>query len=121
VSFQVDGTLKYDSTKLTSALSANPSGVKDLLSGTTNGIAPKLDKLITGWTSSSGILTQRTANLNQKIKDLADQQTAWDQTMTDYTTRLTTQYTALDTMMTKLSSTSSYLTQQFDALTKSSS
>ncbi|SDF09362.1 flagellar filament capping protein FliD [Dyella sp. 333MFSha] len=119
VSFQVDGTLKFDTTKLTSALSSNPSGVKDLLSGT-NGIAPKLDKLVTGWTSSSGILTQRTTNLNAKLKDLADQQTAWDSTMTDYTKRLTTQYTALDTMMTKLSSTSSYLTQQFDALTKSS-
>lgn len=120
VQFQVDGTLKYDSTKLTSALASNPSGVQALLSGD-SGIAPKLDKLITSWTSSSGILTQRTSNLNDKLKDLAQQQTDWDATMTAYTTRLTTQYTALDTMMTKLSSTSSYLTQQFDALTKSSS
>jgi len=119
VQFQVDGTLKYDSTKLTSALATNPSGVQSLLSGS-NGIAPKLDTLITGWTSSSGILTQRTANLNQKIKDLTDQQTAYNQTMTDYTNRLTKQYSALDAMMTKLSNTSSYLTQQFDALSKSS-
>jgi len=116
VSFQVDGTLKFDSTKLTKVLSDNPSGVKNLLSGT-DGIAPKLDKMITGWTSSSGILTQRTNNLNDKAKDLTDQQTAYDQTIADYTTRLTTQYTALDTMMTKLANTSSYLTQQFDALT----
>ena len=119
VSFQVDGTLKFDSTKLTKVLSDNPSGVKNLLSGT-DGIAPKLDKMITGWTSSSGILTQRTNNLNDKAKDLTDQQTAYDQTIADYTTRLTTQYTALDTMMTKLASTSSYLTQQFDALTNKS-
>jgi flagellar hook-associated protein 2 len=119
VQFQVDGTLKFDSTKLTTALANNPSGTQALLSGP-NGIAPKLDKLITGWTSSTGILTQRTANLNQKNKDLDDQQTAWNTTMDDYTKRLTTQYTALDAMMTKLSSTSSYLTQQFDALTKSS-
>jgi flagellar hook-associated protein 2 len=41
--------------------------------------------------------------------------------MQDYTTRLTTQYTALDTMMTKLSSTSSFLQQQFDSLTASKS
>jgi flagellar hook-associated protein 2 len=120
VSFQVDGTLKFDSTKLTKVLADNPSGVKNLLSGST-GIAPTLDKLITSWTSTTGILTQRTNNLNTKAKDLTDQQTAYDATIAAYTTRLTTQYTALDTMMTKLANTSSYLTQQFDALTASKS
>jgi flagellar hook-associated protein 2 len=37
--------------------------------------------------------------------------------MQDYSDRLTKQYTALDAMMTKLAGTSSYLQQQFDALT----
>jgi len=36
------------------------------------------------------------------------------------TTRYTRQFSTLDTLLTKLNSTSSYLTQQFDALTKSS-
>lgn len=120
VAFQVDGTLKFDSTKLTKVLATNPKETQTLLSGTT-GIAPKLDKLITGWTSTTGILTQRTANLNQKTKDIATQTAAYEVTIQSYTDRITKQYTALDTMMTKLSSTSSYLTQQFDALTKSSS
>lgn len=120
VSFQVDGTLKFDSTKLTKVLASNPKETQALLSGT-NGIAPKLDKMITGWTSSTGILTQRTANLNTKAKDLTKQQSDYNVTMQAYSDRLTKQYTALDSMMTKLSSTSSYLTQQFDALTKSSS
>jgi flagellar hook-associated protein 2 len=112
--------LKFDSTKLAKALATNPKETQGLLSGS-DGIAPKLDKLITSWTSSSGILTQRTANLNQKAKDIAQQQSDYDVTMQDYTTRLTTQYTALDTMMTKLSSTSSFLQQQFDSLTASKS
>jgi flagellar hook-associated protein 2 len=41
--------------------------------------------------------------------------------MKAYSDRLTKQYTALDTMMTKLSNTSSFLQQQFDALTTSKS
>jgi flagellar hook-associated protein 2 len=118
VSFQVDGTLAFDSTKLTKFMASNPKETQNLLSGD-NGIAPKLDKLITSWTSSSGILTQRTNNLNQKTKDIAQQVSDYNVTMQDYTTRLTTQYTALDTMMTKLSSTSSYLQQQFDSLNNS--
>jgi flagellar hook-associated protein 2 len=116
VTFQVDGTLKFDSTKLTKSLATNPKETQNLLSGSA-GLAPKLDKLITSWTSSTGILTQRTANLNQKAKDIDTQKTALDTQMADYTTRLTKQYAALDAMMTKLSGTSSYLQQQFDALT----
>lgn len=119
VAFQVDGTLKLDSSKLSNALTNNPTGVQNLLSGT-NGIGPSLDKMITSWTGSNGIVTQRIANLNQTKKDLADQQTALDNQMSDYSDRLTKQYTALDTLMTKLQSTSSYIAQQFTALTKSS-
>lgn len=120
VAFQIDGTLKFDSTKLTKALATNPKETQGLLSGS-DGIAPKLDKLISSWTSSSGILTQRTANLNKKAKDLTQQQADFDVTMKAYSDRLTKQYTALDTMMTKLSNTSSFLQQQFDALTTSKS
>jgi flagellar hook-associated protein 2 len=120
VAFQIDGTLKFDSTKLAKALATNPKETQGLLSGS-DGIAPKLDKLITSWTSSSGILTQRTANLNKKAKDLTQQQTDFNVTMKAYSDRLTKQYTALDTMMTKLSNTSSFLQQQFDALTTSKS
>ncbi|UPG89019.1 flagellar filament capping protein FliD [Luteibacter aegosomaticola] len=119
VSFQTDGTLAFDSTKLTKVMATNPKETQALVGGST-GIAGKLDTLITNWTSSSGILTQRTNNLNDKAKDLTQQQTDYDTQMTAYTARLTTQYTALDTLMTKLQSTSSYLTQQFDALTNKS-
>ena len=109
-----------DPTKLTAALASDPKATQNLLSGP-NGIAPKLDAMVTSWTASDGILTERTANLNQKAKDIAQQQSDYDVTMQDYTTQLTTQYTALDTMMTKLASTSSYLQQQFDSLTASKS
>jgi flagellar hook-associated protein 2 len=118
VSFQVDGSLKLDTNKLNKALADNPKETRNLLSGD-NGIAPRLDKLITSWTSSTGILTQRQNNLNQKTKDLQDQTDAFQKQMDDYTDRLTKQYTALDAMMTKLAGTSSYLQQQFDALTAS--
>lgn len=119
VSFQTDGTLKFDSTKLTKALASNPKETQNLLAGKT-GIGGKLDALITGWTSSSGILTQRTANLNQKADDIKQQQADYDTQMQAYSDRLTTQYTALDSLMTKLANTSSYLTQQFDALSNKS-
>lgn len=117
VSFQLGGTLKFDATKLTKALAASPAETKDLLSGP-QGVAGKLDKLITDWTSSKGILTQRTANLNARTKDIDKKKDAFEVEMQTFIARTTKQFTALDTMMTKLGSTSNYLQQQFDALSK---
>lgn len=117
VAFQLGGTLKFDNTKLTKALATSPAETQELLSGSQS-VAGKLDKLITGWTSSSGILSQRTANLNARTKDIAKKSADFEVTMKTFSDRITKQYTALDTMMTKLGSTSSYLQQQFDALSK---
>ncbi|HVI53821.1 MAG TPA: flagellar filament capping protein FliD [Luteibacter sp.] len=117
VAFQLSGTLKFDATKLTKALAISPAETQDVLSGT-NGVAVKLDKMIAGWTSTTGILSQRAANLNARAKDIVKKSADFEVSMKSFVDRITKQYTALDTMMTKLGSTSSYLQQQFDALSK---
>jgi flagellar hook-associated protein 2 len=53
------------------------------------------------------------------LKDLSVRQTALNASMDSLTARYKAQFTALDTLMSKLNSTSTYLTQQFDALTNS--
>ena len=115
VAFQLGGTLKFDATRLTKALATSPAETQELLSGS-QGVAVKLDKMIADWTSSKGILSQRTANLNTRAKDIVKKTADFEVSMKTFADRITKQYTALDTMMTKLGSTSSYLQQQFDAL-----
>ncbi len=117
VAFQLGGTLKFDATQLTKALATSPGETQALLSGP-QGVTVKLDKMIADWTSSKGILSQRTANLNSSKKDIDKKSADFEITMQSFVDRITKQYTALDTMMTKLGSTSSYLQQQFDALSK---
>ncbi|WP_213947759.1 flagellar filament capping protein FliD [Luteibacter sp. dw_328] len=117
VAFQLNGTLKFDGTKLTKVLATSPAETQELLSGSQSATV-KLDKLITDWTSTNGILSQRTANLNARTKDIDKKQANFEITMQAFVDRTTKQFTALDTMMTKLGSTSSYLQQQFDALSK---
>jgi flagellar hook-associated protein 2 len=116
VALQVDGTLKLDSGKLSSALSDGGASVQALFGGT-DGFAGKLDSALDKWVGSQGILDTRTDNLNQQLSDLGDRQTELDSRMDALTTRYTRQFSTLDTLLTKLNSTSSYLTQQFDALT----
>ncbi|MBT2115997.1 flagellar filament capping protein FliD [Dyella sp. LX-66] len=119
VTLQIDGTLKLDTGALSTALSDGGTKVSGLFSGT-GGMATQLNSPLTDWTASTGVLTTRTNNLNKQLKDLGTRQDNLNSDMDALTTQYTKRFTALDTLLTKLNSTSSYLTQQFDALTKSS-
>lgn len=118
ISLQVDGKLKLDSGKLTSALSDGGTQVGKIFSGD-NGFAAQLNSQLNNWVGTTGVLANRTSSIAQQLKDLGAQQTTLDNRMADLTSRYQAQFTALDTLMSKLNSTSSYLQQQFDALTNS--
>ncbi|GAA0889578.1 flagellar filament capping protein FliD [Rhodanobacter soli] len=118
ISLQVDGTLKLDSSKLATALSDGGKTVGNLFAGT-GGFAAKLNASLGNWVGDSGLLAGRTTSLSQQLKDLSNQQTTLNSRMDDLTARYQAQFTALDTLMSKLNSTSSYLQQQFDALNNS--
>lgn len=113
---QLDGTLSLDSGKLSEALSGGGAAVSSLFGGD-GGLAGKLGSALDKWVGSDGILETRADNLNKQLSDLDDRQSELDSRMQALTTRYTRQFSTLDTLLTKLNSTSSYLTQQFDALT----
>jgi len=116
VSLQLDGTLSVDGGELSEALSGGGAKVSALFGGD-GGLAGKLGGALDKWVGNDGILETRTDNLNKQLSDLDDRQSELDSRMQALTTRYTRQFSTLDTLLTKLNSTSSYLTQQFDALT----
>ncbi|HEY8585897.1 MAG TPA: flagellar filament capping protein FliD [Rhodanobacter sp.] len=118
ISLQVDGTLKLDSGKLSAALADGGKQVGALFGGT-DGLSAKLGTQLTQWVGSNGILASRTDSIGQQLADLKNRQATLDNRMAALTARYQTQFTALDTLMSKLNNTSSYLTQQFDALINS--
>ncbi|KZC22120.1 UNVERIFIED_ORG: hypothetical protein RHOFW104R5_03400 [Rhodanobacter sp. FW104-R5] len=105
-----------DSGKLATALGDGGKQVGALFGGT-NGFAAKLNAPLTSWVGSQGVLASRTSSIGQQLSDLANQQTALNSRMDSLTALYKAQFTALDTLMSKLNSTSTYLQQQFDALT----
>jgi flagellar hook-associated protein 2 len=109
VTRQPDGTMAVDSTRLASALNSNPGAVKDLFTGP-KGYATQLNATLTAFTSSSGALASRQQSLNASLTKLNTQQTQLNARMAVYQGQLLKQYTALDTMMSQLTNTSSYLT-----------
>lgn len=115
VAFQVGGTLSFNTARLANALAISSGDVQDLLSGP-RGIAVTLARLIAGWTSKNGILSRRAANLQVQAKAVERKAASFETSMEAYSNRIARQYTSLDTLMSKLDSTSAYLQRQFDAL-----
>ncbi len=110
-----DGTLTLDATRFQKALAADPQGVSKIFSSDT-GVAAKLGKYLDDKLSSTGEIATRNANLAASQKDLTAQRDALDARMLVIQDRYLKQFTALDTMLSQLQSTSTFLTQQLEGL-----
>lgn len=116
-----DGSMSLDTTTLDEALAANPTGVESLFDGA-SGIGTQLSSLADNYNNSTnGIITERITSLNSDLTSIGTEQTALNARMTVYEQQLVQEYTNLDTTMTSLNNTSSYLTEELDDANKSSS
>jgi len=121
VAFQKDGTLAVDSDKLDKALGANLKGVANLFSsatGSTGGYGKQIDAIVTDLNANA--LKVASDGVTSTIKKLDDQYDAMQVRVDSTVDRYRKQFNQLDVLIGKLNNTKSYLTQQFDALTKSS-
>ncbi len=110
-----DGTLSLDSTKFQKALAADPDSVTKIFSSDT-GVAAKLGTYLTTSFPPPATSPSRSTNLAQNQKDLDAEKDALNARMQVIQDRYTTQFTALDTMLSQLQSTSTFLTQQLTSL-----
>ncbi len=84
------------------------------------GYAAQLDAVLTNLLSADGLLTARTNGINTSIKRVDEQSAKISDRLVTIEARYRAQYTRLDTLMSSLSSTSSFLTQQLKSLSANS-
>ena len=96
-------------------MEADFDGVAQLF-GSENGVAARLENAITPRLEAQAELDVRTKRLNQKSLELQKEQAALDARMLKIEARYRKQFIALDSMLAKMSSTSSYLAQQLSAI-----
>ncbi|MFC7776983.1 flagellar filament capping protein FliD [Pantoea sp. GCM10028869] len=123
----VTGNLVIDDTKLTDALTSNAQSVSQFFvgDGEKTGLGTQLSSTLSTMLSTSvgkeGIIKTATDGFNTQIDELADRYTKMQATIEATMARYKTQFTQLDTLMSQLNATSSYLTQQFSSTSSSSS
>ena len=113
---QTDGTIKLNSSKLDTAL-ADPAELGKFFSAAggstaTDGLAERLQKLASTWTSFDGALTGRTAGLKKLMEMNSTRQATLEQRVAVTEARLRAQYSALDAQMANLNGLQSYVSQQ---------
>ncbi|MCZ4058146.1 flagellar filament capping protein FliD [Pantoea sp. LMR881] len=114
----VNGKLTVDSTKLNKALNEKSADVVTFLSGDgkTTGFATQTSNLLDDILASDGSLQNATDGINQSLKKLSDDYDRVNASITATMARYKTQFTSLSTLVASMNSTSSYLTQQFEAM-----
>ncbi|WP_213876053.1 flagellar filament capping protein FliD [Pseudomonas sp. dw_358] len=116
------GLLTMSDTTWASATSSSStvSAIQSLFTGKT-GLLTTMTSATDVYAGSSGILAQRTTNLNTTISDLTTQQTALNTRIALLQTTLTAKYTAMDTLVAQLTATSTSVMTTLNALNKASS
>ena len=117
VSMARDGSLSLDSAKLGTAVAADPTGVANLVAA----VGSTYKTAIDGMVGTTGSITTATDGANRSIKDLTKRQEQLTARLAIIKANYTKQFTALDTLVASMKTTSSYLTTQLASLSKSSS
>jgi flagellar hook-associated protein 2 len=114
VSLNRDGTLDFDDSKLTKALSTNPDAVVKVLAGSsdasTNGVMDIMKNVVDMFNrTGDGLLVNKTNTYTASIKRLNDSVTAEQTRLDNYRTLLEKQFQAMSDAMSTANSTTAYL------------
>jgi flagellar hook-associated protein 2 len=112
VSLQKDGTMALDATTFQAALTTDFSGVANLFGNDNQGYAFRLQDAANQLVQTGGPLDARTDGLNSRLDTVQSRIDDMTYRLTKIQANYQKQYTALDTLMGTLQTTSTYLTQQ---------
>lgn len=109
ISIDASGTMSLDSSKLDAALTKDNASVQALLGA----YGKSVDTVAKTYVGSSGIISSRTTSLTSMIRLLDDQKTALNTRLTAIQARYQKQFSSLDSIVSGMQSTSSFLSKQF--------
>ncbi len=115
ITLQSDGTMAINSNTLLSAIT-NPANDIAALFGSLNagqqGFATQVDNLMKGYVGSGSAVGRESSSLTTQVGNLIKQQTAEQARLAELQTQFTNQFAAMDTTVSQMQSTQSFLTQQ---------
>jgi len=111
------GTLEVSTSKLNAAIAADPAAIARLF-GSEDGVAARMYANAERRLATDGDINGRTQSLDKELKGVANDKAKMDLRLAQIGARFRKQFVALDGLLTKMQTTSSYLSQQLSSLPK---
>ena len=112
LSFDRDGILSFDGDEFDEVVGTNINEIQNIFANTENGFVSSLNTVIKSYTDSDGIISTRTDGLNSERESLNDDIERIQLRLEATEARLRARFSSLDGLLSRLNSTSSFLTQQ---------
>jgi flagellar hook-associated protein 2 len=112
ITLETDGSLKLDETKFGTALSSNLTDATATMTAFGAAFKTLADNLV----GTDGAITSKTTSLNSTIKSMDTRREVLQRQVDAIEKRYRAQFTALDAMMGRMQTQSSYLSQQLSRL-----
>ncbi|GAB3338615.1 MULTISPECIES: flagellar filament capping protein FliD [Chromohalobacter] len=118
ISMNVDGELEIDDEQLDEALSTQPGAVQTLFSGTDEsaGIAGRVEEELDTMLGENGMVAGAVTGAENQKDRLEERYSSMEDSIATTVDRYRTQFQELDSMVSEMNQTSSYLTQQLSAM-----
>jgi flagellar hook-associated protein 2 len=119
VSINKQGVMEVDSSRITDIMNNDFDSFVNLFASENGGFAAKLSTLANGWLATNGLIDSREDGLKTQVKGIDEQILRMEDRLISVEARIRAQFSALDTLVSSLNNTSSFLTQQLASLNNS--
>ncbi|TLM79983.1 flagellar filament capping protein FliD [Microbulbifer harenosus] len=119
ITLEIDGTLTLDEEKVDDLVSNRLGELSRFFAGTSDdsdGFADRIESVLGAMTEEDGLLETATSGLEASIASTEDRYARVEAQIASTIERYRTQFSQLDSLIAQMNSTSTYLTQQFEAL-----
>lgn len=112
VSTNASGELELDAAALDAALDADFNDAVDAL----NDIGANVESKVASYLADNGLIAARTDGIDSRLDDIEEQRLRLDDRITRLQSRLVRQFSTLDTLLGRLQTTSTFLSQQLSSI-----
>jgi len=118
ISLELDGSLSVDEGRLDDVLANDQAALSTFFAGTDaeGGLAGQVDATVDQLLSANGTVKGAINGSENRVESLGERYTSTEQSIAQTIDRYRTQFGQLDGMIAEMNQTSSYLTNQFNAL-----
>lgn len=112
------GKLEFDQDVFKEQLAENPDAVTALFAEKdgVEGVADRTLEVVSGFLASDGVLATRTDGLNGDLETIQEQRADLERRIQSLEERLVSQFSAADSLISRLNSTGDYVSQQLAAI-----